>query len=84
MVATPPPTNTSRSPAAARACSSAASIPSVTHGRLGAAPPVVTCELSVRAQLLDEGGPELWSDFMDELRAIHLGAPPKPGRRNVG
>jgi len=39
----------------------------------------VTRELSVRAQLLEEGGPELWSDFMDELRTLHLGAPPKPG-----
>ncbi|MBA3677410.1 MAG: helix-turn-helix transcriptional regulator [Sphingosinicella sp.] len=35
----------------------------------------VTPELSIRAQLLEEGGPELWSDFMDELRAAHLGAP---------
>ncbi len=40
----------------------------------------VTHELSVRAQLLEEGGPVLWNDFMDELRANHLGAPPKPGR----
>jgi hypothetical protein len=36
----------------------------------------VTPELSIRAQLLEEGGPELWADFMDELRAAHLGAPP--------
>jgi DNA-binding HxlR family transcriptional regulator len=35
----------------------------------------VSRELSVRAQLLEEGGPELWSKFMDELRHIHLGAP---------
>lgn len=35
-------------------------------------------ELAVRAQLLEEGGPDLWEAFMDELRAIHLGAPP-PG-----
>jgi DNA-binding HxlR family transcriptional regulator len=33
--------------------------------------------LSVRAQLLEEGGPSLWSDFMDELRSIHLGLPMK-------
>ena len=39
----------------------------------------VTRELSVRAQLLEEGGPELWSDFMDELRTVHLGAPAKAG-----
>ena len=43
----------------------------------------VTRELSVRAQLLEEGGPELWDEFMDDLRAIHLGAPPKTGRRSV-
>lgn len=29
--------------------------------------------LSVRAQLLEDGGPKLWDDFMDELRAKHLG-----------
>ena len=33
--------------------------------------------LSVRAQLLEEGGPDLWSDFMDELRSLHLGRPMK-------
>ena len=32
-------------------------------------------ELSVRAQLLEEGGPPLWSQFMEELKHIHLGAP---------
>jgi DNA-binding HxlR family transcriptional regulator len=35
----------------------------------------VTEELSIRAQLLEEGGPRLWEAFMAELRAIHLGAP---------
>jgi DNA-binding HxlR family transcriptional regulator len=39
----------------------------------------VTHELSVRAQLLEEGGPALWEDFMEELRTVHLGAPPRPG-----
>ncbi len=34
-----------------------------------------TKELSVRAKLLEDGGPKLWSAFMDELRAIHLGSP---------
>jgi DNA-binding HxlR family transcriptional regulator len=34
-----------------------------------------TRELSVRAQLLEEGGPKLWVAFMDELRSLHLGAP---------
>jgi DNA-binding HxlR family transcriptional regulator len=32
-------------------------------------------ELSIRAQLLEEGGPEMWEAFMEELRALHLGAP---------
>lgn len=35
----------------------------------------VSKELSIRAQLLEEGGPPLWDAFMAELRAIHLGAP---------
>ena len=34
----------------------------------------VTAELSIRAQLLEQGGPKLWAEFMDELRATHLGA----------
>jgi DNA-binding HxlR family transcriptional regulator len=37
----------------------------------------VSQELSIRAQVLEEGGPDLWDDFMDELRVIHLGAEPK-------
>lgn len=32
-------------------------------------------ELSVRAELLENGGPALWNAFMDELRHLHLGAP---------
>lgn len=35
----------------------------------------VSEELSIRAQLLEEGGPPLWEEFMEELRAIHLGGP---------
>jgi DNA-binding HxlR family transcriptional regulator len=35
----------------------------------------VSEELSIRAQLLDEGGPALWAEFMNELRAEHLGRP---------
>ena len=35
-----------------------------------------SAELSVRAQLLEEGGPALWEAFMAELRTLHLGAPP--------
>lgn len=36
-------------------------------------------ELSVRAELLEKGGPSLWNAFMDELRHLHLGAP-RPAR----
>lgn len=37
-----------------------------------------TRELSIRARLLEEGGPEMWDAFMDELRSLHLGdAPPE-------
>jgi DNA-binding HxlR family transcriptional regulator len=32
-------------------------------------------ELSVRAELLEDGGPPLWEAFMAELRHLHLGAP---------
>ncbi|QEN91243.1 helix-turn-helix transcriptional regulator [Labrys sp. KNU-23] len=35
----------------------------------------VSRPLSIRAQLLEEGGPPLWEAFMDELRALHLGTP---------
>ena len=39
--------------------------------------------LRVRAELLEQGGPALWHEFMDELRRTHLGAgsparPPLP------
>jgi DNA-binding HxlR family transcriptional regulator len=32
-------------------------------------------ELSIRAQLLEEGGPPMWDAFMAELRSMHLDAP---------
>jgi DNA-binding HxlR family transcriptional regulator len=35
----------------------------------------VSEELSIRAELLEQGGPPLWEAFMDELRHQHLGAP---------
>jgi hypothetical protein len=47
----------------------------------------VSEELSIRAQLLDDGGPKLWAEFMDELREIHLGIPNKAraaGEPSVG
>lgn len=31
--------------------------------------------LSVRARVLEEGGPAMWADFMAELRHRHLGTP---------
>jgi DNA-binding HxlR family transcriptional regulator len=34
-------------------------------------------ELSIRAQLLEEGGPAMWEELMTELRARHLGAKAK-------
>jgi len=33
----------------------------------------VSEELSIRARLLEDGGPPLWEEFMDELREAHLG-----------
>jgi len=32
-------------------------------------------ELSARARVLEDGGPQLWAEFMDELRHLHLGSP---------
>jgi len=49
----------------------------------------VTEDLSIRAQLLEEGGPKLWKAFMSELRDTHLGSPGvapqgnRPGRMSV-
>lgn len=43
----------------------------------------VTEELSIRARLLEEGGPALWDEFMDDLRAAHLGAPRRGGGPDV-
>lgn len=43
----------------------------------------VTPELSIRAELLEEGGPALWDRFMDELRAEHLGIPRKDDAGSV-
>lgn len=36
----------------------------------------VAPQLAARAVALEQGGPQMWSDFMDELRHIHLGAAP--------
>ncbi len=40
-------------------------------------------ELAVRARVLAEGGPQMWDDFMDELREIHLGVARRAGSRSV-
>lgn len=47
-----------------------------TLGAWGTAWLPVSDELSARARVLAEGGPELWGRFMDELRAEHLGSAP--------
>ncbi|WP_229068305.1 helix-turn-helix domain-containing protein [Actinoplanes sp. DH11] len=43
----------------------------------------VTRDLAIRAELLERGGPELWEDFMAELRELHLGVPRPPGTGSV-
>lgn len=45
-----------------------------TLGAWGTAWLPVSDELSARACVLADGGPELWEQFMDELRAEHLGS----------
>jgi DNA-binding HxlR family transcriptional regulator len=50
-------------------------VPLLAHmGAWGRRHTPVSAELSIRAELLEQGGPELWAAFMDELRATHLGA----------
>jgi DNA-binding HxlR family transcriptional regulator len=41
-------------------------------GAWGAQHLAVTPELAVRAQLLEAGGPAVWDEVMDDLRAAHL------------
>ena len=43
----------------------------------------VSPELSIRAKILEEGGEQLWQDFMEELRVIHLGKAADPNRESV-
>jgi len=43
----------------------------------------VSEELSIRAELLETGGPNLWEEFMAELRARHLGKVLPPGTPSV-
>lgn len=42
-----------------------------------------TPELSIRAELLERGGPQLWDEFMAELREQHLGIPRPAGSESV-
>jgi hypothetical protein len=39
--------------------------------------------LRIRAELLEQGGPALWQEFMDELRHVHLGTDISPGSPSV-
>ncbi len=43
----------------------------------------VSEDLAIRAELLEKGGPPLWKDFMEELRALHLGKQLPPERVSV-
>ncbi|GAN77589.1 winged helix-turn-helix transcriptional regulator [Acidisphaera rubrifaciens] len=40
-------------------------------------------QLAIRQQVMEEGGPPLWSAFADELRHIHLETPLPEGRESV-
>jgi DNA-binding HxlR family transcriptional regulator len=44
----------------------------------------VTEELAIRAQLLEEGGPRMWDEFMAELRETHLGLPSRRRAKSSG
>ncbi len=51
-------------------------VPLLAHmGAWGCRHTSASRELSIRAQLLEEGGERVWKAFMAELRSIHLGAP---------
>ena len=51
-------------------------VPLLAHmGAWGRRHTPVSHELSVRAELLEKGGDQMWEAFMAELRSIHLGAP---------
>ena len=53
-------------------------VPLLAHlGAWGARHLPVTEELAIRARLLERGGPKLWDEFMDDLRAEHLGTQPR-------
>lgn len=59
-------------------------VPLLAHmGAWGRRHTPVSEELSVRAELLEEGGPKMWDAFMEELRHLHLDAP-APARSVFG
>jgi DNA-binding HxlR family transcriptional regulator len=59
-------------------------VPVIVHlGAWGRRHLPVTRELSIRAELLESGGPQLWERLMDELREQHLGTPRPPGAPSV-
>jgi hypothetical protein len=35
----------------------------------------VSADLSIRAELLENGGAVMWEEFMNDLRAIHIAEP---------
>jgi DNA-binding HxlR family transcriptional regulator len=41
-------------------------------GTWGSKHTAVTAPMAIRARLLEEGGPALWQQFMDELRVVHI------------
>jgi DNA-binding HxlR family transcriptional regulator len=56
---------------------SIALVPIMAHlGAWGSKWLPVSEELSIRAKLMEEGGPAMWEQFMSELRQEHLGEPP--------
>lgn len=59
-------------------------LPVLAHlGAWGRRHLLTTPHLAIRAQLLEEGGPPLWEDFMAELRHMHLGTPLPPAHEPV-
>jgi DNA-binding HxlR family transcriptional regulator len=59
---------------------SIALVPLLAHmGGWGLCHMPASTELSVRAKILEDGGPKLWSELMEELRHLHLEAPAPRG-----
>ena len=55
---------------------SIALVPLLAHmGGWGLRHTLASKELSVRAKILEDVGPKLWSEFMQELGHLHLDAP---------